>query len=308
MNRLLVLAALLAALIFPSAAGAQGGTIVNELRIRLWPEYDRSELLVIYNFTLAPGTITPTQLQFRVPPEAQVTAVAQDTPNGLFSVDFESSSEGDWQTVTFEAADLTGYQFEYYVPIHYYDEARLFNFIWPGDYNVNTLVVEVQEPSQTTEFSSTPTLPNESLSPDNLPIHSGTFGSIDEGEEWSLDVNYSRATDELTVSGQPVQPSGGAIDTEVSSTAAIMDFLSRNMYYILGFLGILLIVVGLVWYWQSGSSTASGDSRKRHGSRGGSEKSSSNEGQIYCHECGKRAQPSDKFCRACGVRLRREDA
>ncbi len=308
MKRLLVLAAMLAALIVPSAAGAQGGTIVNELRIRLWPEYDRSELLVIYNFTLAPGTSTPTQLQFRIPAEAQVTAVAQDTPNGLFSVDFESSSDGDWQTVKFEATDLTGYQFEYYAPIHYYDEARHFNFIWLGDYNVNTLVVEVQEPSQTTEFSSSPALPNESLSPDNLPTHSGTFGSVDESEQWVLDVNYSRATDELTVSGQPVQPSGGAIDTEVSSTTAVMDFLSRNMYYILGFLGILLIVVGLVWYWQSGSNTASANSRRRHDSHGARDKSSSNEGQIYCHACGKRAQPADKFCRACGVRLRREDA
>ena len=308
MKRLLVLAFLSAALIFPSAAGAQGGTIVNELRIRLWPEYDRSELLVIYNFTLAPGTITPAQLQFRVPSEAQVTAVAQDTPSGLFSVDFESSNDGDWQTVTFEAADLTGYQFEYYVPIQYSDEARHFNFIWPGDYNVNTLVVEVQEPTQTTEFSSNPALPNESLSPDNLPTHSGTFGSFDESEQWVLDVNYSRATDALTVSGQPVQPSGGAIDTEVSSTAVAMDFLSRNRYYILGFLGILLIVVGLVWYWQSGTSAALANSRRRHGSHGASDKSSGSEGQIYCHECGKRAQPADKFCRACGVRLRREDA
>ena len=308
MKRLLVLAAILAALIVPSAAGAQGGTIINELRVRLWPEYDRSELLVIYTFSLAPGTLTPTQLQIRVPAEAQVTAVAQDTPNGLFSVDFTSGSDGDWQTVTFEAADQTNYQLEYYAPIHFIEEDRHFNFIWPGDYTVNTFVVEVQEPTQTTEFTSNPVLPNDSLSPDNLPIHSGTFGSIDESEQWVLDVNYSRATDELTVSGQPVQPSGGAIDTEVSSTAVAMDFLSRNMYYILGFVGILLIVVGLVWYWQSGSNAASANSRRRHGSHSESDKSSSNEGQIYCHECGKRAQPADKFCRACGVRLRREDA
>jgi hypothetical protein len=307
MKRLLVLAALLAALIVPSVAGAQGGTIVNELRVRLWPEYDRSKLLVIYNFSLAPGTITPTRLQFRVPAEAQVTAVAQDTPNGLFSVDFESSSDGDWQTVTFEAADQTGYQLEYYAPIQFQGDSRQFKFTWPGDYPVNTFVVEVQEPSQTTGFTSSPALPNESLSPDNLPVHSGTFGSIDESEQWVLDVNYSRATDELTVSGQPVQPSGGAIDTEVSSSAAVMDFFSRNLYYILGFVGILLIVVGLVWYWQSSTDTASANSRRRHGSHGESEASSGNEGQIYCHECGKRAQPADKFCRACGVRLRRED-
>lgn len=307
MKRLLVLAALLAVLIVPSAAGAQGGTIINELRVKLWPEYDRSELLVIYTFSLAPGTLTPTQLQFRVPAEAQVTAVAQDTPNGLFSVDFTSGSDGDWQTVTFEAADQTNYQLEYYAPIHFFEEDRHFNFIWPGDYTVNTLVVEVQEPTQTTEFTSNPVLPNDSLSPDNLPIHSGTFASIDENEQWVLDVNYSRATDELTVSGQPVQPSGGAIDTEVSSTAAVMDFLSRNSNYILGFVGILLIVVGLVWYWQSGTTSQTGKSRKRHSSYDGSEASGGNEGQIYCHECGKRAQPADKFCRACGVRLRRED-
>jgi hypothetical protein len=265
-------------------------------------------LLVIYTFSLAPGTLTPTRLQFHVPAEAQVTAVAQETPNGLFSVDFESSSDGDWQTVSFEAADQSNYQLEYYAPIHFYDDARHFNFIWPGDYPVNTFVVEVQEPTQTTEFTSNPVLPNDSLSPDNLPIHSGSFASINENEQWVLDVNYSRATDELTVSGQPVQPSGGAIDSESSSSAAVMDFFSRNLYYILGFLGILLIVVGLVWYWQSGANTASANSRRRHGSHGASEASSGNEGQIYCHECGKRAQPADKFCRACGVRLRREDA
>jgi hypothetical protein len=308
MKRLLVLAALLAAMIVPSAAGAQGGTIINELRIRLWPEYDRSELLVIYNFTLAPGTALPARLQFRVPPNAQVTAVAQQTPNGLYSVDFETGIDGEWQTVAFQAAEPTVYQLEYYAPIQFEGQARRFSFAWLGDYPINTLVAEVQEPTQTREFSSSPVLPNASLSPDNLPIHSGTFGSIAENEQWVLDVDYSRATDDLTVSGQPVQPSGGAIDAEVSSTAAVMDFLSRNMFYILGFVGILLIVVGLVWYWQTGLNSASANSRRRHASHATGDRSGSTEGQIYCHECGKRAQPADKFCRACGVRLRRENA
>ena len=307
MKRLLVLLVLLAILITPAAAGAQGGTIINEMRVRLWPEYDRSELLVIYNFTLAPGTATPATLQFRVPADAQITAVAQETPEGLFSVSFESNSDGEWQMVTFEAADQTGYQLEFYSPIHFLEDARHFNFIWPGDYPVNTLVVEVQEPSQTTGFRSDPALPNEGLSPDQLPTHSGAFGSLDEGEQWILDVNYSRGTDELTVSGQPVQPSGGTIDTESSTSASVMDFLSRNLFYILGFLGVLLIVVGLIWYWQSGSSSQPESGHKRHTSHSQPETVHS-AGQIYCHECGKRAQTSDKFCRACGVRLRREDA
>ena len=115
-----------------------------------------------------------------------------------------------------------------------------------------------------------------------------------------LDATYSRSTDELTVSGQPVQPSGGTIDTGTASSATVMDFLSRNLFYILGFLGVLLIVVGLVWFWQSGMSSQSENGRMRHASHSQPE-SAGSDGQIYCHQCGKRAQPSDKFCRACGT-------
>ena len=112
----------------------------------------------------------------------------------------------------------------------------------------------------------------------------------------------------LTVSGQPVQPSGGAIDNEISTSAAVMDFFSRNLFYIIGFFGVLLIVVGLVWYWQSGSSSQSSETDARRHTSQSENESVSSDGQIYCPQCGKRAQPSDKFCRACGVRLRREDA
>jgi hypothetical protein len=106
MRRLLVLAALLLGVLIPTVAGAQNGTIINEIKVRLWPEYDRSDLLVIYDFALAPGTVTPTTLKIRVPADADVTALAQDTTSGLFEVPFKTAVEGDWQTVTFEVADL----------------------------------------------------------------------------------------------------------------------------------------------------------------------------------------------------------
>lgn len=305
MKRLLVLVTLLAIVLAPGAAGAQGEVIINELQVRLWPEYDRSDLLVIYDLFLAPGTSMPASLQLRVPLDAQVTAVAQETQGGLFSLNFTTAVEGDWQVVSFEATDQTGYRLEYYAPVHKQGAARHFNYFWAGDYPVNTLVVEVQEPTETSDFRSFPELPNTGVSPDSLPTHSGTFSSLGSGEEWVLDATYSRATDELTVSGQPVQPSGGVIDNGASGSEAVLDFLSRNMYYILGFLGVLLIVGGLFWYWQAGSSHQTGTSRKRHISRG---ESSSADGQVYCHECGKRAQPADKFCRACGARIRREDS
>jgi hypothetical protein len=304
MRRLLVFAALLIGVLIPAVVSAQGETIINELRVKLWPEYDRSDLLVIYDFTLAPGTVTPTTLNMRVPADADITAVAQQTPTGLFVVNFKTGVKGDWQTVTFDVTDKSAYRLEYYVPIQKKDSTRQFNFIWPGDYAVNTLVVEAQEPPKTTDFTTNPVLPNVETTTDGLSTHSGTFGSLKKDEQWTLQANYSRTTDELTVSGQPVQPSGGTLDGNASWSASLLDFFSRNPLYILGFLGVLLIFAGLIWYWQTGPSGRSKKSRRRHVSH--SESNTSDE-QIYCPQCGKRAQPADKFCRACGSRLRREE-
>lgn len=304
MRRLLVLAALLIVVLIPTMASAQSETIINELRVKLWPEYDRSDLLVINDITLAPGTITPITLTIRVPADADITAVAQQTPTGLFVVNFKTGVEGDWRTVTFDVTDKTAYRLEYYVPIQKKDSTRLFDFIWPGDYAVNTLVVEAQEPPKTAGFKTNPELPNVQSTTDGLSTHSGTFGSLKNGEQWKLQATYSRTTDDLTVSGQPVQPSGGNLDGNASWIASLIDFFSRNPLYILGFLGVILIFAGAIWYWQTNSSSRPKKSRRRHVSQ--SESVTSNE-QIYCPQCGKRAQPVDKFCRACGSRLRREE-
>jgi hypothetical protein len=304
MRRLLVFAALLIGVLIPTMVSAQSETIINELRVKLWPEYDRSDLLVINDITLAPGTVTPITIKLHVPADADITAVAQQTPTGLFVVNFKAGVDGNQQTVTFDITDKTSYRLEYYVPIQKKDSARQFNFIWPGDYAVNTLVVEAQEPPKTTDFKTNPALPNVQSTTDGLSTQSGTFGSLKKGEQWKLQANYSRTTDELTVSGQPVQPSGGNLDGNASWIASLIDFFSRNPLYILGFLGVLLIFAGLIWYWQTSSSSRPKKSRRRHVSQS---PSSANDEQIYCPQCGKRAQPVDKFCRACGSRLRREE-
>jgi hypothetical protein len=79
--------------------------------------------------------------------------------------------------------------------------------------------------------------------------------------------------------------------------------------WILGFLGIALIAGGGWWYWRSGLSkerSPAGAARPRRKPSTSREPAASPEGYVYCHECGKRAGPGDRFCRACGARLRTE--
>ncbi|HEX6268955.1 MAG TPA: zinc ribbon domain-containing protein, partial [Anaerolineales bacterium] len=64
------------------------------------------------------------------------------------------------------------------------------------------------------------------------------------------------------------------------------------------------IVIALWVYWRS---TQKSDSSIRSGARRRrSQRMQEAKNGHYCHECGARAQPGDRFCRTCGSRLRVE--
>jgi len=73
-----------------------------------------------------------------------------------------------------------------------------------------------------------------------------------------------------------------------------------------GLLGILLLVGGGWWYWHTGREQSQPAKR----SRGQRQKplkelvASSEQEATYCHQCGKRAGATDRFCRSCGSKLR----
>jgi hypothetical protein len=78
--------------------------------------------------------------------------------------------------------------------------------------------------------------------------------------------------------------------------------------WMLGGLGVILIVSGVAGFlaWQRGSR--SGSRRLRHTTRRQAPaRAEPREGEaVYCHQCGNRARPGDVFCRTCGARMRRE--
>jgi hypothetical protein len=77
--------------------------------------------------------------------------------------------------------------------------------------------------------------------------------------------------------------------------------------WILGILGVALIVGGGLWYWQSGKQSATDKSRRRRRTarlKVSDETAAGDE--VYCQNCGKRASVGDRFCRTCGTKLRIE--
>ncbi len=283
-------------LAIPFSVSAQESTSLSALTVNFWPEFDQPNMLVIYDFFLPPEASLPTQVSLRIPAEADLIAVAFEQDGGLLNADYnEPYQEGEWLVVPVIVDSLSLFRIEYYAPITFKGDERQFTYLWPGDYAVDQLTFELQIPPETTELSSSPDLVTERQA-GGLEYRTWNAGSIAEGEQIPFTLTYSRSSNALTRDVQPIQ----AEPVDESTPGRIS--LSNYMPYILGGVGLILIIVSGVYFWQSGKGKSRSRPRQRHKSQSTLQE---NGEQTYCHQCGKRAQPSDRFCRTCGTRLRK---
>lgn len=293
MRKWLAFFVLLAALLVSSSVSAQGEIKLSALTVELLPEYDQPSMLVIQRFTLLPGANLPVDLNFRIPADATLSAVAFEENGSLFNANYQpQAKQGDWQVLTLTVDKPLEYRIEYYVPLARDGITRQFVYTWEGDYAVDQFLVRLQVPDGATNVVTDPQLA------ENTPYYEATLNGLGSGQKFNLKVEYQRQSDALTVTGKPVQPIGGSLDENTAGR------LNRYLPYIIAALGLALILGGGIWYWQVSQGGRNGSSRKRHAPRKSDEASSGE--PAYCYQCGQRAQPGDRFCRVCGTRLRRE--
>ena len=301
---LFVLVALVIALM-PFAAQAQAPLKLAEMEVDLWPEYDQPTMLVIYHITLPAATTFPTPMSIRIPAAAgKPNAVATLGPNGdLISINYDQQTSGEWSTLTFDAT-TPNVQVEYYDPSLVKDgQKRSYTYTWPGDYAVDTFKVQVQQPIGATDMSISSGMGEAQTDPNGLVYYNRTIGAVPAEQELTIDISYNKPNDDLSASSVPVEPSGPIQPSTGSGFNA-----AAALPWLLGGLGLLLIVGGGIWYWRSGRSQ-SGPQRSSRKRRRSTERSSAPGGgeggeHIYCHNCGKRAGSGDRFCRTCGSALR----
>ena len=299
MPRWLIFTLLLGLLIFPLKAGAQGGTKLETINIELWSEFDQPSMLVINEFVVSQDTPLPAKVTMRFPKEGNLIAVAAETNGGLFNSDFEGPVEqGNWQTITLNVQSYDPHRVEYYQPLTREENQRLFQYQWFGDYYVKQFNLNVLVPADSTNLVTTPPLSNTEISANSLYL-TGTVSrsEMKMGQSFEFDLRYERTSDALadpdqTNQVQPSEPIGPNTPGRVS--------VNRLPWFI-GGLGLALIIIALWAYWRSTQSSEQKPHRRR-----APQVPEDKDGMIYCHECGARAHPGDRFCRTCGSRLRVE--
>jgi hypothetical protein len=284
--------------VFPSIVSAQNNVTFASVSVQLWPEYDQPSMLVITDFQVAADTQFPASVTFRIPQDANLIAVAAYDANGsLVNAVFDGpAASGEWQsfTVTLNSASA---RFEYYQPITFNQEQRIFSYLWDGTHAVDAFHIRVLEPLDTTSLTTTPELASISQE-QNLKYYVSDSIKLAAGEQFALNLNYKKSTDALIASSQAVQPAA-PVDESTPGRVSLSNYLP----YILGGLGVVMIVGGFAYYWQAGRGPSKKARRRSHAKTEGEE----NDEESYCPQCGTRAKSGDRFCRICGGRIRHQE-
>ena len=290
---------------FPTGTIAQTSPTLGSMEVDLWPEYDRADILVIYRAELEPTVSLPADLTFKIPARAGMPhAVATGQSDGnLFNVTAERVVNGDWALISFTTT-MPIVRLEFYDPgIERENSVRRYTYSWNGDYAVDSLLIQVQQPLGAIDMKITPQLGNGVVGSDGLVYYNSEIGSLAAGQTFSLDFSYQKENDSLSISSLNVEPSEPLIQ-QPAETGSMVAWLP----YLLGVAGAALILGAIYWYWRSSRpltpAAASRGRRVSNQKKTASPIPSETGKSVYCHQCGRRAAPGDQFCRSCGVRLR----
>ena len=287
--------------VFPSFAFAQSGVAIQSVNVNLWSEFDRADMLVIDSIILSGDPVFPVQVDVRIAADAELHTVAVGTSSENVSdqgIEYTKKKDGEWLVISITATG-SAIRIEYYDPNLKKDgDLRSYSYRWLSDYNVADFGVLLQQPFDATEFKSSLPLQDDGVHPDdNLQYYISDAGAVPAGKVFTFDVSYQKPTDTPSISRLDIQPV--VVDENTPGRVSLNIFLP----YIIGGLGVFLIVGGLMYYRQSGRSGSKKSRRRQHARAEGEEK----ESDVYCAQCGSRARGGDRFCRTCGSRIRQQE-
>jgi hypothetical protein len=282
---------------------ATANLVLDRLEVDLWPEYDRPGVLVIYRIRLAADAALPQSLQFRIPSDAgEPNAVASLQPDGsLVSLPYDREVSGSWSTVSFSVPTAQS-QLEYYDPsLQTQGTQRQYTYLWPGDYEVRDLTLQVQQPVGATAMQINPPLGAGVVGSDGLLYFGHSLGPISAGQQMSVTLAYEKSGLGLSFERlRPLQP----IMRPPSVREQVLEWAGWPVA--LAGTGVLLVVVGLVFLMWARRRVRTGPARKVPAR--GAEAGVPTPEARFCYRCGYPAGEADLYCRMCGTRLGRGES
>jgi hypothetical protein len=284
---------------------------IQNLSVEVWPEFDRPETLVIYRATLSTNTSLPAEVTFQLPGHIEnMHAIAVEQNGGLVDVPadvIEMRQEGNDLFLTFTTPE-PNIQFEYYDPTILAKDgnARDLIYVFTAPYNIETAVIQIQQPTQAADFSLTPTANNSFVGRDGLNYHNIELSGLTADEAVEVTATYNRPTDELSVEQITLNaPAPAQAEPVIPTTTPVSTQPINWGYVMIGGGVILLLVVGVYWWRSQGQNDEEPRRRPARSARRQRKTASQTEASGgYCYRCGTALRSDAQFCHKCGAERR----
>jgi hypothetical protein len=284
---------------------------VNNMEIDIWPEYDQPSTLVIYRISFASLMSFPARVSFKIPASAgdPYSVAMKDLDGLLYDLEYTVIPDGSWNRIEF-VTSTPDVQIEFYDPYSLGpNETHTYSFHWVSDYPIGSMKIVVQQPKYASHLMIQPDLGAGVVNiDDNLTYFTALVGSVNLGESINISLSYNIVSNQLSASTLPVRAA-----TSLSQKNNLWQMLSELLTPIWEnhslltaglflFAGILFLALGWLLSTRNKNPRLSLTGEEETKSVKEVEENESDI-EVYCHVCGKRARPSDVFCRACGSKL-----
>jgi len=283
---------------------AQSPAGLADVEIALWPEYDQPEVLVIYRAQVAQDAPLPATVSFGLPAAVQaMNAVAylDETKGTLINIPDYRLSPTATGAVLSLSTPARQFQAEYYANtlLTRQNATRTLAFSFTATSAVANLGFEVQQPTGTTGFDSTPAPTSTETRRDGLTYALYQLGSLAAGESRTLRVTYSRSSDVLSAVALGAVPAAARTAPAPEQPARVVPGDSTVLVWLV--VPSALIVGGAVGFYvsqrrtrrQSAGRRILGSTRRTTGA--------DESPAAYCHQCGARMRNDGLFCHVCGA-------
>ncbi len=282
----------LLAMIFSTAGHTQDKvTAIDALVVDLWPDYDRTSVLVLLTGTLSADTKLPATVILPIPETARLNAVARiDSSDGIMKDDiFSSPAPGELRLTT---PDLR-FRLEYYLPYAVNNNRRTFNFSWLAAISVNKFQLKVQRPLFASQLTTEPVSINIFSGEDGFTYYAFSEQVVPAGQSFSVRVDYTMTTDQLSVESL-TPPSTRAQEPGLPSTAKTGADVNWLLLAVVA--GGIIILIVFVWK----IATRRTESKRPITHNAEAKKESYSK---FCSNCDNPADIDDRFCSKCGASL-----
>lgn len=291
-----VIALALWMLIVPAPrALAQDPNRLAQLKISIWPEYDKPTVLVLLDDTLADSANLPREVSVLIPASATLHVTTFQNADGTLAPEQSSKSTdlGDGYTRVTFTTRTPQYRLEYYHDLLRGAPDKTMDFVFKAIAPADQVSLEIQQPLKATNFSITPTTQTTRTDANGFKYYTLQYANVAAGQTITAQVKYTKSDPNPSVQFIPTPV---PIPAQTPASPSVWD----NLFVIIAIvlLGLVAVLGFFTWQQRLRETYPALRAPSRRRARRAPEDAAGASG--FCTQCGRALGPDDNFCPRCG--------